>query len=174
MHFNWLLMYSLLILRGMNSRDCIMVEEIVSAREAGAASANTATNSATAAQQSKAYFAQPVSVSTSRHSRDLPVCAAPPALQQAFQSFCLFNMWLWLMNYARTVSKMAKKKIFSCEIKRWVLLCLSPIFWLLCIAKTHSLSHPRKHKTHEHILNGVHGSVKQQSVTGRGNSERSV
>lgn len=39
-----------------------MLEEIVSAREAGAAFANTATNSATAAEQSKAYFAKAMSV----------------------------------------------------------------------------------------------------------------
>lgn len=40
-----------------------MVEEIVSAREAGAAAfANAATNSATAAEQSKACFAKPMSV----------------------------------------------------------------------------------------------------------------
>lgn len=39
------------------------------------------------------------------------------------------------MNYAWTVSKSQR---FSRKIKRWVLLCLSPIFRLSCIAKTHS------------------------------------
>lgn len=169
------LMYSLLILSGINSRHCIMVEEIVSARVAGAAFTNTATNSATIEEQFKGYFCLIylwVFKWPSMMPPDILVRVASHTFKfslPSFWIFCLFSMWLlaWIMHeQSQNCKDSAAKLNVEC-------FCVSILFSGSRALPRHTLT-PSRTQTHKHILNGVHGPMKQQPVTGRENSKRSV